>query len=96
MYQHLPNEQKKDIPPLLFGDQQIGAVVKDYYKDNSFCKDEHGNINLWKLYNLFTGANKSSYIDSFLERSVNAFKLVEQVRYGLKSNGSSWYMNFNC
>ena len=92
MYQHLPNEQKKDIPPLLFGDQQIGAVVKDYYKDSSFCKDEHGNINLWKLYNLFTGANKSSYIDSFLERSVNAFKLVEQVKYGLESNGSSWYL----
>jgi hypothetical protein len=93
MYQHLPNEQKKDIPPLLFGDQQIGAVVKDYYKDSSFCKDEHGDINLWKLYNLFTGANKSSYIDSFLDKSVNAFKLLEQVRYGLESNGGSWYIN---
>jgi hypothetical protein len=93
MYQHLPNEQKKDIPPLLFGDQQIGTVVRDYYKDSSFCKDEQGNINLWKLYNLFTGANKSSYIDSFLERSVNAFNLVKQVKYGVQNNGSSWYLN---
>jgi hypothetical protein len=92
MYQYLPNEQKKDIPPLLFGDQQIGAVVKDYYKDSSFCKDENGNINLWKLYNLFTGANKSSYIDSFLERSVNAFNFVEQVRYGLENEAGCWYM----
>jgi hypothetical protein len=93
MYQHLTNEQKKVIPLLLFGDQQIGAVVKDYYKDSSFCKDDHGNINLWKLYNLFTGANKNSYIDSFLERSVNAFNFIEQVRHGLESNGSNWYMN---
>jgi hypothetical protein len=74
--------KKKDIPPLLFGDQQIGMVVKDYYKDSSFCKDDHGNINLWKLYNLFNGANKSSYIDSFLERSVNAFSFAEQVKLG--------------
>jgi hypothetical protein len=93
MYQHLPNEQKKDIPPLLFGDQQIGTVVKDYYKDSSFWKDEHGNINLWKLYNLFTGANKSSYIDSFLERSVNAFNFIEQFRNGLEGKYESWYLN---
>jgi hypothetical protein len=92
MYQHLPNEQRKDIPPLLFGDQQIGAVVKDYYKDSSFCKDEHGNINLWKLYNLFTGANKSTYIDSFLDRSVNAFSLIEQVKHGLEKKAGCWYM----
>ncbi len=92
MYQHLPNEKKKDLPTLLFGDQQIGAVVKDYYKDNSFCKDGHGNINLWKLYNLFTGANKSSYIDSFLERSVNAFSFVEQVKHGLDSKAGCWYL----
>jgi hypothetical protein len=92
MYQHLTNEQKKDIPSLLFGDQQIGAVVKDYYKDSSFCKDENGNINLWRLYNLFTGANKSSYIDSFLDRSVNAFSFVEQVRRGLDDNRICWYL----
>jgi hypothetical protein len=92
MYLHLPNEQKNDIPPLLFGDQQIGAVVKDYYKDSSFCKDEHGNINLWKLYNLFTGANKSSYIDSFLDRSVNAFSFVEQVKHGLDNKAGCWYL----
>lgn len=92
MYPHLPNEQKKNIPPLLFGDQQLGAVVKDYYKDSSFCRDANGNINLWKLYNLFTGANKSSYIDSFLERSVNAFNFVEQVRHGLEGNEGCWYL----
>ena len=27
------------------------------------------------MYNLFTGANKSSYIDMFIQRNVNAFEL---------------------
>ena len=93
MYNHLPADLKADIPPLLFGDQQIGSVVRDFYKDNSFCKDADGNINLWKLYNLFTGANKSTYIDSFLDRSVNAFNLVEQIKYGLNNRRKCWYLN---
>jgi hypothetical protein len=67
MYQYLPTGQKQDIPELQFGDSQINAVCKDYYKDNSFCRDQRGDISLWKLYNLFTAANKASYIDSFLE-----------------------------
>ena len=93
MYQHLPPEMKHSISPLLFGDTQIGAVCKDYYKDDSFSKDDKGEINLWRLYNLFTGTNKSSYIDSFLDRSVNAYSFIEQIRYGLEGKASSWYLN---
>jgi hypothetical protein len=93
MYPHLPNSIKSDLSPLLFGDQMMASVVKDFYRDESFCRDANGNINLWKLYNLFTGANKSSYIDSFLDRSVNAFLLVEQIRHGLENRNDSWYLN---
>jgi hypothetical protein len=93
MYNYLPNQMKNDIPPILFGDQQLGTVVKDYYRDDSFCRYEGDRINLWRLYNLFTGANKSSYIDSFLERSVNAFQLVEQIRLSLETKEASWYLN---
>lgn len=64
MYQNLPTARKNEIAPMLYGDAQLNAVVKDYYRDNSFCRNERGNISLWKLYNLFTGVNKSSYIDS--------------------------------
>ena len=84
---------KANIPPMLFGDTQMSAVVKDYYRDKSFCRDRNGNINLWKLYNLFTGANKSTYIDSFVSRSVNAFELVDQVRDGLENSSDCWYLN---
>ena len=93
MYNHLPAEQKGDIPALLFGDQQINTVVKDFYRDNSFSRDRNGNINLWKLYNLLTGANKSTYIDSFLDRSVNAFTLVENIRTCIEQKTESWYLN---
>jgi hypothetical protein len=93
MYQHLPAEKKASIIPVQFGDSQIGTVVRDYYRDHSFCRDASGRINLWRLYNLFTGANKSSYIDSFLDRSVHAFNFVDQIRVGLEHPDSNWYLN---
>lgn len=94
MYNHLPNEMKNAIKPLLLGDSQLNTVVRDYYKDQSFCRQKNGNISLWKLYNLFTGANKSSYIDSFLDRSVNAYNFCEQIRWALEDQGHScWFLS---
>jgi hypothetical protein len=93
LHQYLPNDLKKHIPPLLFTDTQMGVVAKDYFQDQSFCRNEQGDINLWRMYNLLTGANKSSYIDSFLDRSVNAFEFTHQIQRGLEGNTSNWYLN---
>ncbi|MCF8450212.1 MAG: DUF3871 family protein [Taibaiella sp.] len=93
MYQHMPDNLKQDIPDMNFGDSQINAICKDYFSDNSFCSNPDGSINLWNLYNLFTGANKSSYIDTFLDRSVNAFQLVNVLRSALMRKESCWYLN---
>lgn len=93
MYNHLPNPVKNNIVPLLLSDTQLGAVVKDYYRDNSFCKDVDGNINLWRLYNLFTGSNKSSYIDTFIDRSVNAYRFVDDIRDALNKKETNWFLN---
>jgi hypothetical protein len=93
MYQHLPTNLKQNIPALIFGDMQLGAVCRDYYKDKSFCRDVNGNISLWRFLNLFTGANKSTYIDQFLDRSVNAYNFVDQVRARLDGDNSTWYLN---
>lgn len=94
LYHYLPKKEKSQIPELLLNDGQISTVAKDYYLDDSFCRNDDGNINLWNVYNLFTGANKSSYIDSFLSRNVNAFEFAN----GLKStlNGDSnhaWFLS---
>lgn len=93
MYHHLPIAMKQEITPLLLSDTQLGAVVKDFYRDNSFCKDAEGNINLWKVYNLFTATNKSSYIDTFVDRSVNAYSFVEQLKWALEKKEEHWFLN---
>lgn len=93
MYPFLPPAARNEIPQLLFGDTQMGAVVRDFYRDDSFCRMEHGNINLWKLYNLFTGTNKSTYIDQFVERGVSAFSFVYNIKSALQSNTFNWYIN---
>ena len=93
MYQYLPGTMKKDIPQLLFGETQIGNVVRDYYKDDSFCRMVDGSLNLWRLYNLFTSVNKSTYIDQFLERGVNAFDFAYNIKSALKHKTFNWYLN---
>lgn len=93
MYQYLPNQVKKQLPKLLFPDGHLSAVVKDYYQDESFCRTNEGNISLWKLYNLFTGSNKQSYIDSFLERTVNAYDFVEGVSQTLENGDYNWFLH---
>jgi hypothetical protein len=93
MFQYLSAKDKEGIDPLLFGDQQIASVCRDYYRDNSFCRTDDGSINLWRLYNLFTGAVKSSYIDQYLSRVVNASRLVEGIRDSLNNTRSTWYLS---
>lgn len=92
MYQHLPVKMKNEIPALVLGDQQMSTVVKDYYRDDSFCRNEDGSISLWRLYNLFTEANKSTYIPLFAEKSVNAFSFVYAIKQALKHNTPNWYL----
>lgn len=93
MYKHMPDGAKQGIMELGLGDAQLNAVCRDYYTDNSFCCNADGSINLWRLYNLLTGANKSSYIDNFLDRSANAFNLTRELMYALQNKSECWYLN---
>jgi hypothetical protein len=93
MYPYLPSDYRQGIPEMELGDSQLSMVVKDYYQDESFCRESNGNINLWRLYNLFTGANKSSYIDRFLDRNVRISGFVEGLKTALNEPQSSWYLS---
>jgi Domain of unknown function, B. Theta Gene description (DUF3871) len=93
MYQYLPTDEKRVIPTMLFGDSQIAAVCREYYRDPNHSREKGGEISLWKLYNLFTRANKSTYIDQFLDRSVHAFEFTEQIRHALEGKAQSWYLS---
>jgi hypothetical protein len=95
LYNYLPKKEKSEIPELLLNDGHISTTAKDYYNDESFCRDEVGDISLWKFYNLLTGSNKSSYVDTFLERGVNAFDFSKGVSNALSDSNSNyaWFLS---
>lgn len=92
LYNYLPAYIKQEIPALQFGDNQLSTICRDYYKDDSFCREADGSINLWKVYNLFTNANKSSYIDTFLDRSLNAFEFTKGIQSAIQHKSESWFL----
>lgn len=94
LYQYLPTAERKALPELLLTDTQIGLVANAYYRDGDFCKSEDGSIDLWRVFNLFTGANKSSYIDNFLDRADNATKVTTGLARAL--HGDTEYRWFLC
>lgn len=84
LYQCLTLEEKRKLPQLLMTDTQINLVARAYYQDEVFRQNpQTKEISLWNFYNLLTGANKSSYIDNFLDRALNASQLAEGVRKAL-------------
>jgi hypothetical protein len=95
MYQHLPKNTRENISvmSLSLTDTQVGAVVKDFYWDDNFHGNNDHNISLWNLYNLLTGANKTTYIDNFLDRSVNAYSFVKQLQFGIDRKSHNWFLS---
>lgn len=94
LYQHLPKKEKEklQIPELTFNDSQFTTIAKDYYQDESFCRNEDNSINLWKVYNLFTQSNKSSYIDTFLNRTVNALDFTQNIQKTMVDKSYHWFL----
>jgi hypothetical protein len=96
LYQHIskPEKQRLNIPQFTFNDSQLNTIAKDYYDDDSFCRADNGEINLWNVYNLFTQANKSSYIDTFLDRNLNAFEFTKGIQKALNGNSDyCWFLS---
>ncbi|RKS01453.1 DUF3871 family protein [Flavobacterium sp. 102] len=93
MYQHLDREEQKSKQQFLLNDGQINSVVKDYFTCPNFSRDKDKNISLWNLYNLFTEANKSSYIDNNLERNVNAYEFINYLVYSLQNEQPNWFLS---
>ena len=93
----LANRLSKALPRMLLTDTQINSVAKAYIHDDNFGSFG-SELNMWKFYNLLTGANKSSYIDSFLDRSLMLLKWqLESMRLymGMSvTNGSLIKMGF--
>jgi hypothetical protein len=93
MYQHLNKEEQYKVFPVKLNDSQISSIIRDYYNCPNFSRNSDGSINLWKLYNLFTEANKSSYIDSNFNRNVSAYELSNNLVKSLKNGSPNWLLN---
>lgn len=95
LYNYLPKKEKSSIPELLLNDGHINTVAKDYYQDESFCRNANGDISMWEFYNLLTGSNKTSYIDTFLERGVNAFDFSKGISNALSGSSTNyaWFLS---
>lgn len=93
LYQCLPQGYQKQLPRMLMTDTQVNSVAKSYISDENF--GNFGNeLNMWKFYNLLTGANKSSYIDSFLDRSLNATEIAQGINNALHGDEQfKWFID---
>ena len=94
LYQYLLPAQKKKLPQMLMTDTQIGIVAKTFYSDDNFSlPDNQREISMWNVYNLLTGANKSSYIDNFLDRAYNATQFADGLNKALHGECEySWFI----
>ena len=93
LYQCLPPKERKQLPNLELTDSHINIIARNYYRDEAFSRGSNNTINLWNVFNLFTGANKTSYIDTFLGRAVNATDFIFGLTEALNgSNGYSWFI----
>lgn len=93
MYQYLNKVDQNLLPSFTLNDGQINNVVRDYYTCPNFNRSSDGSINLWNLYNLFTEANKSSYIDNNISRNVVAYELVNKLGISLDNKTENWFLN---
>ena len=92
LYQALPQALLRKIPRLLITDSQINSVCRDYYHNESFGMKDN-QISMFDFHNLITESNKSSYIDTYLQRAVNATDVAVGINNALHGDSKySWFI----
>ena len=92
LYQALPNGYQRSIPRLLITDSQINNVCRDYYTNPNFGA-KNNTISLFDFHNLLTESNKSSYIDTYLQRAVNATEVATGINNALHGDTKyAWFL----
>lgn len=92
LYQALPSYQQRKLPKLLITDSQINNVCRDYYSNPNFGA-KNSTISMFDFHNLLTEANKSSYIDSYVQRGMNATEVTVGICKALQGDSEySWFL----
>jgi hypothetical protein len=93
LFPYLSKEEKQTLFALAINDTQLNIVVRDYHMDAHFSKSKDNTLNFWNLYNLFTEANKSTYIDSNLERNVNAYGFIQNLLNSIENQSPNYFLH---
>jgi hypothetical protein len=93
LFPYLSKEEKQTLFPLAMNDTQLNIVVRDYHMDAHFSKSGDNTINFWNVYNLMTEANKSTYIDSNLERNVNAYGFIQNLVNSVENQSPNYFLH---
>ena len=93
LFPYLSKEEKHKLFPLAINDTQLNIVVRDYHTDAHFSKSKDNTINFWNVYNLLTEANKSTYIDSNLERNVNAYGFIQNLLNSMENQSPNYFLH---
>ncbi|MBG6110982.1 hypothetical protein IWX84_001864 [Flavobacterium sp. CG_9.10] len=93
LYSFLDKETKRNLFHLNINDNQINTIVKNYHSDPNFARFENGTIDFYRLYNLFTEAAKSAYIDTNFEKNVNAYAFINYLANFIKNEKSNWFLH---
>ena len=90
--QALPSYHQRRAQKLLITDSQINNVCRDYYNNLNFgTKDS--TISMFDFHNLLTESNKSSYIDSYVQRAINATDVAVGIANALRGDSEySWFL----
>ncbi len=91
MYHHMDKSEQKRVFSIQLNDGQVNTIARNYYTCSNFGRNADGSIDFWKLYNLLTEANKSSYIDNNFERNVSAYELVNNLGNSMENRTPNWF-----
>lgn len=92
LYQAMPAGLQRRIPRLLITDSQINNVCRDYFTNPDFGARSN-SLSLFDFHNLLTEANKSSYIDTYLQRAVNATEVAVGIHNALHGDRKyAWFL----
>ncbi len=92
MYQALPQGYTKQIPRLLITDSQVNSVCRGYYSNPDFGANDD-SLSMWDFHNLLTESNKGSYIDTYLQRAVNATDVAVGINNALHGDEKyKWFI----
>jgi hypothetical protein len=91
LYHHLPKHEKASQIPCGLNDTQLNYITRSFYQDPSFGS-RNGKIDLWSLYNICTGALKSSYIDTFVVNNIQLSAFFRSLSVAIQNGEKNWYL----